>query len=126
MKSFTRPGSLVGALLLLCGCQSSHYLYVQETVVGVDVGVGTSGNNRLSVGYTTDTFAVIPEKGDGLDAASSVAIIDGAIKGLDCFNYEQFNATGNAAAAIAKNGEVLTSLRETIYDTARDNTNNCQ
>jgi hypothetical protein len=126
MKNLIRCTGLAVGLLVLSACQSSSYLYVQETVAGVDVGVGTSGNNRLSIGYTTDTFAIIPQKGTGSDAASSIAIIDGAIKGIKCFNYEQFNATGKAAENLAKEAQVITKVREKIYGSPQDNKKKCK
>jgi hypothetical protein len=126
MNKTISTGLLAVCFLTITGCQSSSYLYVQEVVAGVDVGVGVSGNNRLSIGYTTDTFAVIPQKDENGDAASSIAIIDGAIKGIKCFNYEQFNATGEAAKKLAAEQVVLTKVREKIYDTPQDNKKNCQ
>jgi len=125
MNKLIRLTGVLVAFWLLAGCQSASYLYVQETVAGVDLGVGASGNNKLSIGYTTDTFAVIPQKGKDQDSASSIAIIDGAIKGIDCFNYEQFNATGEAAKRLASQAQVLTKVREKIYDEAQNNNKNC-
>lgn len=106
---------LVIGIFVLSACQSNNYLYIQETVAGVDLGVSANGNNRLSVGYTADTFAIIPQKEDEGEAASSLAIINGEIKGLDCFKYQQFNATGKAAKNLATKPDVLSQARKKIY-----------
>jgi hypothetical protein len=102
----------------LSACSSSHYIYVQESVVGVDVGISGSGNERLTLGYTVDTFVIIPEVDDN-EAASSIAVINGKVKGISCFKFKQFNVTGiaaeNLATKIAAKPDVIKDLREHIY-----------
>lgn len=109
---------LIVFIIGLSACSSSHYIYVQESVAGVDIGISGSGNERLTLGYTSDTFVIIPEV-DNNEAASSIAVVNGKVKGISCFKFKQFNVTGiaaeNLAKKIATKPEVIKGLREHIY-----------
>lgn len=61
----TRPLLLLSfglAPALLGGCQVTHLLYVNDTVLGIDVAASAEGTGHLVFGYDRETFALVPRK----------------------------------------------------------------
>lgn len=50
----------VGAIGL-SGCGEKHLLYVQEATLGLNIAVGTEGNQKMSFGYDRDIYSVVPK-----------------------------------------------------------------
>src|SRR3990167_2888887 len=98
-------GKVLVLCLLLCACSSNtRLLYVQEATMGFDLGLSSSGNQKISVGYPSDTFAAVPTRDlDGkMQEVSSVVsatcgVVQTTFMDIEKFDFRQFSATGEAA-----------------------------
>jgi hypothetical protein len=104
---------LISAMFLL-GCEATHLVYVNNTVLGVDVAVSSEGNNRLTIGYDRDTYCLVPRKEAGKDAMSVTSVSEIRIQGLTEVQFDHFVSTGNAAKDLAKDPEALRIIRRAI------------
>lgn len=116
-------GKVLGLCLLLCACSSNtRLLYVQEATMGFDLGLSSSGNQKISVGYTSDTFAAVPtQNSDGkMQEASSVVsatcgVVQTTFMDIEKFDFRQFSATGTAAATLVKDSSSTGQIIRNIY-----------
>jgi len=99
---------------LLCGCEATHLAYVHETSFGLDVAISTEGTGRLIMGYDRDTYALVPRKGEGLDAMTLSSLGCIYASGLDEVSFNHFVASGAAAKNIAKSPTTLKMLNQAI------------
>ena len=100
--------------LLICGCEASHLAYVHETSFGLDVAISTEGTGRLVMGYDRDTYALVPRKGEGLDAMTLSSLGCIYASGLDEVSFNHFVSSGEAAKKIAKSPSTLSMLNQAI------------
>ena len=109
--------------LLLCACSSNtRLLYVQEATMGFDLGLSSSGNQKISVGYTSDTFAAVPTRDlDGkMQEVSSVVsatcgVVQTTFMDIEKFDFRQFSATGEAAATLVQDSTSTGQIIRNIY-----------
>ena len=118
MKKLRRKLCWVGLLFWLgiffIGC-SNHLIYVQETSVGVNLGLGTEGTEKLTVGYDRDVYSIVPENEDTGDAMSLLSLNKAEITGLNTIKVSEFVAGGIPAKNLAASPEAVANLREKIY-----------
>ena len=101
--------------LLLCGCvEATHLAYVHETSLGLDVAVSTEGTGRLVFGYDRGTYAIVPRKGEGLDAMTLTSLSCVYASGLNDVQFKHFVSSGEAAKKIAKNSDTLKQINQAI------------
>tara|TARA_B100000614_G_scaffold262547_1_gene296757 strand:- start:2757 stop:3119 length:363 start_codon:yes stop_codon:yes gene_type:complete len=108
---------LCGLILsgLAVGCTASHMVYVQEASLGLNLGLGTEGVQKFSLGYDRDIYAVVPKKGKNQDAMSMLSINKAEIQGLNQITVSEFVAGGDPAEKLAKKPEQISELRNKIY-----------
>ncbi len=114
----TRPLLLFGlAPALLGGCQVTHLLYVNDTVLGIDVAASAEGTGHLLFGYDRETFALVPrkEEADGNDAMSLAAVSCVYADGLQEVRFNHFVATGESAAFVVKDPVGYAQIRNAIF-----------
>lgn len=108
------------------GCTSNHVVYVQETSLGVNVGVGAQGAQKLTIGYGRDVFAIVPKTGVVVPEAGSVAggkddvmsllaINKATVEGISDIRVSEFIATGEPAEDLAADANAVQNLRNKIY-----------
>lgn len=110
---FLFPLALCGA-----GCNSTHVVYVQDTVLGVDVSVTSEGNNRISVGFDRNTYALVPRytpEAGKAEAMSVTSVSNVKVAGLDDIVFNHFIATGSAAQDAATDPQGLKMMREAVF-----------
>ncbi|MGR9045809.1 MAG: hypothetical protein ACU83N_10965 [Gammaproteobacteria bacterium] len=112
MKKFLKLGWMS---FLLYGCEATHLAYVHETTLGMDVAVSTEGTGRLVFGYDRDTYAIVPRKGEGLDAMTLTSMGCIYASGLDEVSFNHFVSSGAAAINIAKSQATLKQLNQAIH-----------
>lgn len=101
--------------ILLCGCsEATHLAYVHGTNVGLDVAVSTEGTGRMVFGYDRDTYAIVPRKGEGLDAMTLTSVGCIYANGLDDVSFNHFVASGSAAINIAESSNTLKGIKQAI------------
>lgn len=100
--------------ILLCGCDATHLAYVHGTTLGMDVAVSTEGTGRMVFGYDRDTYAIVPRKGEGLDAMTLTSLGCIYAKGLNEVHFDHFVSSGEAAKNIAKSPETLKKINQAI------------
>lgn len=116
-------GKVIGLCVLLCACSSNtRLLYVQEATMGFDLGLSSSGNQKISVGYTSDTFAAVPtqnSEGKMQEVSSVVSATCGVVQttfmDIEKFDFRQFSATGDAATELVKDGSSTGKIIRNIY-----------
>jgi len=101
--------------ILLGGCSSTHLVYVQETSMGLNVGISADGMQKMSLGYDRDIYAVIPKKGENEDAMALLSINKVKVGGLDDMDVAEFVATGKPAIRLAADKEAVSKIRSKIY-----------
>ena len=99
---------------LLCGCEAKHLAYVHESTLGLDVAASTEGTGRLMFGYDSDTYAIVPRKGVGLEAMTLVSMGCIYADGLSEVIFNHFVASGQAGILIAQSEKTLTRINEYI------------
>lgn len=123
----TRPLLLLGlAPALLGGCQVTHLLYVNDTVLGIDVAASAEGTGHLVFGYDRETFALVPRKEDAeetdpkhrFDAMSLAAVSCVYADGLEDVRFNHFIATGDSAGHVAKDPVGYAQIRDAILGEA--------
>lgn len=106
---------LTSVILLLTGCSASHLVYVQETSLGVNLGLSAEGTQKLSIGYDRDVYSIVPKKDDNGDAMSLLSVNDVSIEGMDDMKVSEFVAGGEPAKVLAKDPNAVNKLREKVY-----------
>ena len=101
--------------LMLSGCNATHLVYGHNTSLGVDVAVSTEGTGRLVFGYDRDTFAIVPRKGENLDAMTLTSFGCVYVDGLNEISFNHFVSTGEAAKTIAKSPKGLKVIEASMY-----------
>lgn len=118
----TRPLLLFGlAPALLGGCQVTHLLYVNDTVLGIDVAASAEGTGHLVFGYDRETFALVPrkEEADGKSDAMSLAAVSCVYAdGLQEVRFNHFVATGQSAMFVTQDEPGYTAIRKAIFGEA--------
>ncbi len=92
------------SLIVLSGCSTSHVVFHQETVMGVDVAVSSeTGTAKVVAGYDRQTTAYVPKTNiNGKNKAMSV--LSKTRINVDWFGPQQVHerfATGEAAISLA-------------------------
>ena len=105
---------LVCLCFIITGC-SNHLIYVQETSLGVNLGLGLEGTEKLTIGYDRDVYAIVPRNDETGDAMALLSINKASIQGLNEIKVSEFVAGGEPAEALAKDGDAVAKLREKIY-----------
>ena len=110
------PSILIAiTLLTLSGCTASHLVYVQESSIGLTVGLGAEGAEKISLGYDRDAFAIVPKKGATLDAMSLLSVNKVEMSGLRTIKVSEFVAAGAPAIKLVQDPEAIAKLRSEIY-----------
>jgi|APSaa5957512576_1039674.scaffolds.fasta_scaffold29250_2 hypothetical protein len=101
--------------LLAVGC-NSHLVYVHEADLGINIAPinPSSGTTKFSFGYDTETYAMVPKRGDGKDAMSLTAVSRVRSKGLQEVQFGHVVATGEAAKAIAQDPDALETAKNNL------------
>ena len=98
-------------------CESKHLVYVQESNLGLNFGIGTNGTAKLGLGYEREVYAIVPKTGDGEnDAMSLFSLNKISVESINKLSVEEFVASGEPAAEIANNAQAIKQLRDKIYD----------
>lgn len=115
-------GKVLSLCLLVSACTNTRLLYVQEATMGFDLGLSSSGNQKISLGYTSDTFAAVPTveiNGQMQEASSVVSATCGVVQttfmDIEKFDFRQFSATGEAAAALVQDNTSTGQIIRNIY-----------
>jgi hypothetical protein len=100
----------------LNGCAATHLVYVQESNVGLSVGLGTTGTEKLSIlSFDRDVYAIVPKKGKNEDAMSLLSINKVKMSGFRGIKVNEFVAAGTPATDLAADPEKVAELTQKIY-----------
>jgi hypothetical protein len=106
-------------LLSAAGC-AKHLVYVYDGVLGIDVSIASDGNSRLTFGYDTQTFAVVPKHKDQttkkVEAMTLVSVSHVEADGLNEVIFNHSVSTGEAAREAVKDKNFLKQVRKAVYD----------
>ncbi|MGQ0445679.1 MAG: hypothetical protein ACT4O2_11290 [Beijerinckiaceae bacterium] len=108
---------------LLGGCQTTHLVYVTDTVLGMDVAASAEGTGHMIFGYDRETFALVPRQEDAqatdpndrFDAMSLAAVSCVYADGLEDVRFNHFIATGDSAVYVAQDAEGYARIRAAIF-----------
>lgn len=100
--------------IALGGC-GKNLVYVQETSLGINVGLGTEGTEKITIGYDRDVYSIVPPNGDTGDAMSLISINKAVMSGLNNIEVSEFVAGGEPALKLAMDPGAVAKLREKIY-----------
>ena len=109
---------LPGLFIFFVSCTSNHLVYVQEASLGLNIGLGTEGTQKFSLGYDRDVYAIVPKKGEHQDAMSLLSINRAEIEAIDNITVSEFVAGGKPAEKLANQPDAVNKLRRKIYGPA--------
>lgn len=111
----------IALCILLGACNATHVVYVQDTVLGVDLGFSAEGAGKFALGYDRETFAIVPrftpEDGSGPAEAMSLASVSNVqVEGINRIVFNHFVTTGSAAVSAAQDPVALRMMRNAVFD----------
>ena len=117
--------AILGCAVAISGCTATHLVYAQNSVLGVDVSVGTEGTEKLTFGFDRDTFTIVPKAEDvgadgttrETDAMSLASASYVHVDGLSTIEFNHFVATGHAAKQVAASRRAIEDAEALVEPT---------
>ncbi len=129
MKTMITIAAMIGCAVATSGCTATHLVYAQNSVLGIDVSVGTEGTEKLTFGFDRDTFTIVPKAEDvgtdgtrETDAMSLASASYVHVDGLSTIEFNHFVATGHAAKHVAGSRRAIEDAESLVEPTTTTTT----